>query len=285
MDDVAVLGDLVLTHDMIVEGVHFLSGDPPADVAWKLIAVNLSDLAAKGAEPVGCLLGCGLGGDAGWTEGFVAGLGEALSAFGLPLLGGDTVSVPPGAPRVLGLTALGRSAVAPSRSGARAGDSLLVTGTIGDAGLGLRIARGEIDGPEALLAAYRRPRPLLAEGQRLAPQVNAMMDVSDGLLLDAARMAEASGLALEIDLGAIPLSDAYRASAGDSRETRLVAATAGDDYQLLFATSERPEGAAATPVGRFEEGSGLRLIHDDESVPLPDRLGWLHETSTSKPDT
>ena len=136
LDDAAVLGDLVFTHDMLVEGVHFLSGDPPGDVAWKLLAVNLSDLAAKGAVPVGVLLGYPLS-DEQWDRAFVAGLGEALKHFDVPLLGGDTVR----GPRVLSLTAIGRSAIAPSRSAALAGDALYITGVIGLAGLGLELAK------------------------------------------------------------------------------------------------------------------------------------------------
>lgn len=280
-DDAAVLPmpaaeSLVLTHDMLVEGVHFLPADPPGDVAWKLLAVNLSDLAAKGARPVGVLMGYGLTGDAAWDSAFVAGLGAALAAFAVPLLGGDTVAQPPGDSRVLGLTALGASgAVVPSRGGARAGDSLYVTGTIGDAGAGLAIARGE-QGATDLLAAYRRPQPRLAEGRALARLVHAMMDVSDGLLIDAERMAAASGLAVEIDLATIPLSDALRARGAD-RPARLAAATAGDDYELLFAL---PPGmlppVAATRVGRFGVGAGLTLVDGDAALPLPARLGYLH---------
>ena len=280
-DDAAVLPmpiaeSLVLTHDMLVEGVHFLPTDPPGDVAWKLLAVNLSDLAAKGARPVGVLMGYGLTGDAAWDSAFVAGLGETLAAFGVPLLGGDTVAQPLGDSRVLGLTALGASGVAvPSRSGARAGDSLYVTGTIGDAGAGLAIARGE-HGAADLLAAYRRPQPRLAEGRALAPLVHAMMDVSDGLLIDAERMAAASGLAVEINLATVPLSDALRAR-GDDRTARLAATTAGDDYELLFALPPHtPPPVAATRVGRFATGTGLTLVDSDVRVPLPSRLGYLH---------
>jgi len=280
-DDAAVLAmpaaeSLVLTHDMLVEGVHFLPTDPPGDVAWKLLAVNLSDLAAKGARPVGVLMGYGLTGDAAWDSAFVAGLGAALAAFAVPLLGGDTVAQPPGDSRVLGLTALGASGVAvPSRSGAQAGDSLYVTGTIGDAGAGLAIARGK-DGAADLLAAYRRPQPRLAEGRALAPRVHAMMDVSDGLLIDAERMATASGLAVEIDLAAVPLSDALRAR-GDDRPARLAAATAGDDYELLFALPVGvPPPVPATRVGRFAAGAGLTLVDGDAALPLPARLGYLH---------
>jgi thiamine-monophosphate kinase len=140
-DDAAVLEfggrKLVLTHDMIVEGVHFLAADPPEDVAWKLVAVNLSDLAAKGARPIGALVGYCLSPAADWNDAFVRGLGSALTAFDLALLGGDTVSAPPGAPRAFGLTAIGEAeSAAPSRAGARPGDLLWVSGTIGDAARG-----------------------------------------------------------------------------------------------------------------------------------------------------
>lgn len=271
-DDAALVAGLVVTTDTAVEGVHFLSADPAADVAWKLVAVNLSDLAAKGATPEGVLLNVPLSDDA-WDRGFLAGLAEVLATYGVPLIGGDTVSLPPGAPRVLTCTAFGRDAPAPPRSGARAGDALWVAGVIGDAGAGLAIAqRGE--GPAALLAAYRRPRPLLAEGRLLAPHVHAMMDVSDGLLLDAARMAAASGLAVAIDLAAVPLSPAYRALPDADP---LAAATAGDDYALLFAA---PAGwtppVPATRVGAFASGSGLTLARGGAPVPLPASLGWEH---------
>lgn len=281
-DDAAVLeigGErLVLTHDMIVEGVHFLSHDPPADIGWKLAAVNVSDLAAKGATPRGCLLGYALSGDAEWDAAFAAGLGEALDRFGCPLLGGDTVRLPEGSARSLGLTALGTASHAPSRAGARPGDTLWVGGPVGDAGIGLAIARGTRDGPAELLAAFRRPVPQLALGQALAPRVSAMMDVSDGLLIDAARMAAASGARIAIDLARVPLSEALRAAEGDSRETRLAAASAGDDYMLLAAG--RADLDTVVPgivaIGVIKAGEGLRLIDGGEPVPLPDRLGYEH---------
>jgi thiamine-monophosphate kinase len=261
MDDAAVLGDLVLTHDMIVEGVHFLPDDPPEDVAWKLVAVNLSDLAAKGAEPVGCLLGYTLG-TVEWDAGFVAGLRQVLEAYTMPLLGGDTVRG--NGPRGFGLTAIGRAARAPSRSGAKAGDALYVTGTVGRAGIGLNLLREGRAGPE--VEAYRRPRPRLAEGRALAPLVHAMMDVSDGLLIDAKRMADASGLAVTIDLGAVPV-------VGEPIE----AVTAGDDYELIFAApADLALPVPATPIGHFAAGAGLGLTRRGSAVPLPPSLGWLH---------
>lgn len=274
-DDSARLGDFVLTSDTIVEGVHFLASDPPGDVAWKLLAVNLSDLAAKGAAPEGVMLNHPLS-DCAWDEAFVDGLGAALAAFAVPLLGGDTVSLPPGAPRVLTLTAIGRGAHDPTRGSAQAGDTLWVTGTIGDAGAGLRIAQGA-DGPADLLDAYRRPVPRLSEGRDLAPLVHAMMDVSDGLLIDAARMAAASGLAVTVAIDAVPLSASLRAFAGEDRPARIAAAIAGDDYQLLFAApADWTPPIPATAVGRFLTGAGLTITDGGTPVTLPSRLGFEH---------
>lgn len=289
-DDAAVLearGALVLTHDMIVEGVHFLPTDPPGDVAWKLVAVNLSDLAAKGAAPRGVLLGYPLLGDGAWDAAFADGLAEAVRAMGAPLLGGDTVAYR-GGPRLLSLTAIGDAPPgdAPSRGGARAGDDLWVSGTIGDGGAGLRIASGEA-GPDALLARYRRPTPRVALGRAVAAHASAMMDVSDGLLIDLSRLCAASGVGAAVDLDAVPLSDALRAFAGGTRAARLAAATAGDDYELLFAAPaeaaaalEAAARAAAVPVariGRVEANAGVRLRDAAGPVPLPGRLGYEHE--------
>jgi thiamine-monophosphate kinase len=290
LDDAAVVevgGErLVFTHDMLVEGVHFLPADPPEDVAWKLLAVNLSDLAGKGARPLAVLLGYSLAGAGEWDERFTEGLGRALRAFDIALLGGDTVSVPAGAPRSLGMTAIGTAdSVVPSRSGAASGDILWLTGTIGDAGAGLAIARGR-EGPATLLERYRSPMPRLEAGQRLAPLVTAMMDVSDGLLLDARRMAQASQVVAVIELDRLPLSDAYLDFAGEDREARLAAATAGDDYELLFTAShERAAeilslsdaiGLPISRIGAIQAGSGLSLTDAGQDVPLPGRLGFEH---------
>jgi thiamine-monophosphate kinase len=290
LDDAAVLElggtTLVLTHDMVAEGVHFLASDPPEDVAWKLLAVNLSDLAAKGARPVGVMLGHCLGAEA-WDRAFADGLGRALNAFGIALLGGDTIALPTGSARVLGLTAIGEAkGPVPSRADAQAGDLLWVSGTIGDAGAGLAFARGESDGPAALLERYRNPRPRLEAGQALAPLVSAMMDVSDGLLIDASRMAAASGLRVEIDLGLVPISDALLAFAGRGRSALLAAATAGDDYELLFAAAQNEApailvladrlGLPLSRIGQFAPGEGISLADADGSVPLPERLGYVH---------
>lgn len=285
-DDAAVLpfGDtnLVLTHDMIVEGVHFLQIDPPADIAWKLVAVSMSDLAAKGAVPIGILTGYMLSGSAEWDAAFNRGLGQAIAAFDAPLLGGDTVSVPPGGLRSFGLTAIGRrNGPVPSRSGAQSGDTLWVTGTIGDGGAGLRAARGEL--PSAtLLARYRRPQPRLRAGQALASLVTAMMDVSDGLLIDASRIAEASGLAVHVDLDRVPLSAEYRRLCHDDLHAIVSAATAGDDYELLFAASDLAAIGAerldvqVTRIGYLGAGEGVHLRHGGKAVDHAGPLGWEH---------
>lgn len=270
-DDTGTLAGLVVTGDTMVEGVHFLPDDPPADVAWKLVATNLSDLAAKGALVEAITLNYPLS-DAAWDDAFLRGLAEVTSAYDAPLLGGDTVTLPRGAPRILTVTAFGRDAAAPPRSGAQAGDALWVTGTIGDGGAGLAVARAG-HGDAYLLGRYRRPTPRLAEGRALAPHVHAMMDVSDGLLIDAARMAAASGLSVTLALDAVPLSTPARATG----LTALAAATAGDDYELLFAAPfDWTPPVAATRVGRFAPGSGLSLTQGGASVPLPTSLGYQH---------
>lgn len=266
-DDTAQLdlpaGRLILTTDTMVERVHYRPHDPPDAVGWKLAAVNLSDLAAKGATPVGCLLNYALSGDAAWDGAFLAGLDQALTRFAMPLLGGDTVAMPRGSARSFTLTAIGRAhARTPLRTGARPGDTLWVTGSIGAAGFGA-------DGEPRDLARYLRPSPRLAEGQALAPFATAMMDISDGLLIDAQRMAAASGVLIAIGLTAVPLAlpdlDA------------IAAATAGDDYELLFTL---PRGAEppipATRIGAVAAGVGLSLTSNGVAVPLPADLGYRH---------
>ena len=282
-DDAAVLTiakqSLVLTKDMLAEGVHFLPEDPPADVAWKLVAVNVSDLAAKGATPLACLTGHTLSGDAAWDSAFVQGLGDALSHYGMMLIGGDTISAPGGTPRVLSLTAIGLPSVPvpPSRAGALDGDGLFVTGTIGDGWAGLQLLQAGKTAPRSLIAAYRRPQPRIADGSALAQVAHAMMDVSDGLLIDAARMANASNVAVRIDLAQVPLSDDFAQAFGADQASALSAATGGDDYQLLFAAqSEAHLPVAAHRVGGFSEGSGLTLAWNDIPFDLPEKLGWMH---------
>lgn len=268
-DDVAVIAlggeQLVLTHDMMVEGVHWLPGQDPADVAWKLVATNLSDLAAKGAEPLGVLLGYGLGGG---EERFLAGLAQALAAFDVPLLGGDTVRR--AGPAAHGLTALGRATCVPvpTRGGARPGDALWVTGVLGDAMLGFEALR---DGNAARdTARFARPVPRLAQGRALAPLVGAMMDVSDGLLLDATRMARASGVTLAIDSPACPVP-------ADLPPTRRREALAwGDDYELLFTLpAGRAPPCPATCIGQAQPAGAVPLLLDGACPQGP--LGYEHQ--------
>lgn len=281
LDDAAVveMGDccLVITHDMMAEDVHFRSNANPADVAWKLVASNLSDLAAKGASPIGVLLGFMLGDD-DWDRAFAAGLENVLGHYGVALLGGDTVSNR-GDKRALGLTALGivTNRPVPSRAGAQVGDILYVTGTLGDALAGFELIDAGFDEVGALADAFNRPQPRLAEGQTLAPFVHAMMDISDGLLIDAERMATASRLGIEIDLACIPLSPAYVSYRTDSLESRMQAASWGDDYELLFCAPPNVGiNVEATAVGRVIAGGGLTLYHGDEPVKLPPTLGYQH---------
>ncbi|HET7709946.1 MAG TPA: thiamine-phosphate kinase [Sphingomicrobium sp.] len=286
-DDVALVGDLVLTHDTIAEGVHFLPHDPPESVGWKLVAVNLSDLAGKGAEPIAALLSLTLSGDDEWEIRFLSGVEAACESYGLPLVGGDTVALPPHAPRVLGLTAIGRAGDrTPARSGGRAGDGLWLVGTVGDsaAGLAQLLADRAARGP--LVDIYRRPIPLLDSGRRLASHARAMMDVSDGLLLDARRLAEASGCGAVIDLDSLPLSDPFIVERGSDLPARLFAATGGDDYALLGAfpadfdpalSLSLPSRPTVTRIGSLAApGSPLSLVSGGRTVALPERLGFEH---------
>jgi len=289
MDDAAVLeiGDerLVLTMDTLVEQVHFLSGDPPASIAWKLVATNVSDLAAKGATPAGCLVSYSLSGRDEWDAAFAKGLGEACARFAIPLLGGDTVRAPEGAPRTFSLTALGtaeRDAPIPARRGARAGDGLWVSGCVGDAGIGLRMLLGELASSPVLVERYRRPLPDVALGKALAPMVSAMMDISDGLLIDTSRMAEASGVAIAIAVDQVPMSRERVEAVGDSLDQRLAAVSAGDDYILLFTAAPAAEpmlrqlDSRLVRIGSVSEGKGITLTCDGQSIPLPGRLGYEH---------
>ena len=279
-DDAAVwtppLGrDLVFTHDVLACGVHYLADDPPSDIAWKLLAVNLSDLAAMGATPAGVLLGLAMSAaeDDRWRSDFTAGLGRALAAFGVALWGGDTVT---GLDRaVLGLTAIGH--VAPGqalgRHGARAGDDIWVSGIIGEAGRGLAVARGDEPFDTTLRNRFRRPTPRLALGAALVGAASACIDVSDGLLIDADRVARASGVRLAIALDAAPVSG-----------PALTAVTAGDDYELLFTAAPDADialraAAARTPVtriGTVTAGTGVAALAADGSDVTPARLGWEH---------
>ena len=280
LDDTAVISlgseNLILTHDMMAEGVHWLSNADPADVAWKLVASNLSDLAAKGARPLGVLLGFMLGDDA-WDRAFASGLHSALTHFDVALLGGDTVANR-GDKRALGLTAIGAATCTPARDGARVGDLIYVTGTLGDALAGFELIEAGFDEVGPLANTYNRPEPRLAEGRILAPLVHAMMDISDGLLLDAERMASASAVEIAIDLSRVPLSPSYISYRSDTLESRMQAASWGDDYELLFAAAPDMEIiVAATQVGYVRDGAGLSLYDGERQLALPPSLGYQHQ--------
>ncbi len=266
-DDAAVLevGSemLVLTHDMMVEGVHFLPSQPREDVAWKLVATNLSDLAAKGAAPVGVLLGYMFGED---EDGFSVGLAHVLEHYRVPLLGGDTVSGGP--PQALGVTAIGVAThrPVPSRSGAKPGDGLWVTGRLGAAMLGFEALRDETD---ESTDAFCRPEARLAEGMALAPLVTAMMDISDGLLLDAWRIAQASQVTLAVDGRAVPIAT--------PEHRRLDALRWGDDYELLFTLPAGIEPPVpATRIGAVEPRGFVPMFLDGEPIAHSDGLGFQH---------
>jgi thiamine-monophosphate kinase len=295
-DDAALLDpppgrQLVLAADAMVEGVHFLATDPPQTVGRKLLRVNLSDLAAMGADPLGYLMTTSLprGVEDAWIAGFVAGLAEDQRTFGLPLLGGDTTATP--GPACLSLTILGT--VPPGeallRGGARPGDAVWVSGTIGDGALGLRVLRGELPGDPAgrLARRYRLPEPRLALGRALRRLAHAAMDVSDGLVQDLGHLCRAAGCGAEIEAAAVPLSPEARGLIGRDAARLVLALTGGDDYELLFAAPagaeaeiERRAAAAATPVariGRFVEGPPEVTVRGADGAPLTlARGGWSH---------
>jgi thiamine-monophosphate kinase len=292
MDDAALLDGLVLTHDSMAEGVHFLSVDPPASVGWKLVAVNLSDLAGKGATPAGALLSMPLS-EPDWDNGVLGGIEAACESYGVPLIGGDTIALPPGSPRVYGLTAIGRAGEkTPSRAGGKAGDRLWVAGALGDSAAGLELLRASKNATGVLVDIYRRPIPLLEIGQALAAHATAMMDISDGLLIDLSRLCAASRCGAEVDLDSLPLSRAFIAERGQDRASRIFAATGGDDYALLAAlpadlepvSLSLPKAPTLTCLGRLVAGSGLKLHDRHGDVPLPESLGYEHRGSSSPVD-
>ena len=288
-DDAALLDGLVLTHDSIAEGIHFLATDPPASVGWKLVAVNLSDLAGKGAEPAAALLSLTLS-ESEWDRAVIDGIEAACESYGLALIGGDTIALMPDAPRVYGLTAIGRAGEkTPSRSGGRPGDRLWLAGTVGDSAAGLAQLIDDEDATGPLVDIYRRPVPLLKMGRALADHATAMMDVSDGLLLDLERLCSASGCGASVDFDSLPLSSAFVAERGQDRAARLFAATGGDDYALLAALPEDldalslslPDPPTLTCIGRLVAGGGLSASDREGDVPLPETLGYEHRASVS----
>jgi len=284
-DDAAVFApplgrELVIAADAMVEGVHFLSGTAPDLVARKLLRVNLSDLAAMGAAPFGYLLTVSVPRTAGeaWFERFSAGLAADQAEYGITLLGGDTTETP--GPISLSLTIIGQ--VTPGqalrRSGARAGDELWVTGTIGDGLLGLEAARGKLPDPDGyLVGRYNLPSPRL--GLPLWGLATAAMDVSDGLIQDVGHVCRASGVAALIEADRIPLSAQARAAGPAWWEAAI---TGGDDYELILAIPAGHEaaiqaiGVPATRIGRFTAGAGVQVI-DGTGAPIAlSRHGWSH---------
>lgn len=273
-DDVALFGDIILTHDQMVEGVHFFATADPADVAWKLVARNLSDLAAKGAEPLGALLGYSLS-DAAWDARFADGLAAAFAEMGGTLWGGDTSRAPASAHgrvgmRSFGMTMVGRAShlPIPARSGAQVGDALWLAGSIGGAHAGFVALTDDPDATGAGVDAFLRPRPLLAAGRAIAPLAHAMMDVSDGLLLDAQRMALASGICVNIWRAALPL---HPAAVDADAAMRW-----GDDYALLFALpADVAPPVSAQRIGEILPQSDAALCLDGQPV-APGNLGWEH---------
>jgi thiamine-monophosphate kinase len=277
--------DLVVTTDAIVEGVHFLSEDPPDTVARKALRVNLSDLAAKGATPAGFLLTLAVR-DAGdrWLAPFARALDEDAIAFQCPLLGGDTVSTP--GPLMISITALGR--VPPGemdrRSRAEPGDRVVVSGTIGDAALGLAVLGGRVavDDPaarEALIGRYRVPQPRVTLADAVRDHARAAMDVSDGLAGDLAKLCAASGVSAVIDATSVPFSPAARELIAQGKTNFETAVSGGDDYEILctipedrfeaFAQAAGRAGIAVTSIGavvagktapRWLDGEGQEIV-------------------------
>lgn len=256
-DDAAALRvgagrELIVTADALVEGVHFLSGDPPDLIARKMLRVNLSDLAAKGATPTVYLMTLALAPavDEAWIASFARGLAQDQDEFGISLAGGDTTATP--GPTTLSVTAMGEVAQGQAlrRNGAGAGDGVWVSGTIGDGALGLIAARGESLGVDADAAAsladrYRLPRPRTTLGPRLVGVAHAAMDVSDGLVGDLGHICEASGLGAEIEAARVPLSAAAQAVLAHAPGRLREILTGGDDYEILFAAPASRDGALA----------------------------------------
>ena len=297
-DDGAILSapdgwEIAATKDMLVEGVHFLPGDLPRDLARKMLRVNLSDLASMGAMPWVYLLSFALPKrcDDGWLAAFAEGLAMDQREYAFSLAGGDSVST--SGPIVLDAVLLGlvEQGRALRRTGAGVGEDLWLSGTLGDGALGLLAAQGALPGldhrdQEALVQRYRLPQPRIALGRRLVGLATAAMDVSDGLAADAAKLASASGLALEIDTPAILLSDAAVEAVAQDADLFERVLTGGDDYELLFTApvEKRNEINALSQeldvplarVGRALTGEAVRLL-DKDGVPLSlAQAGWVH---------
>jgi thiamine-monophosphate kinase len=295
-DDAAILApsgdDIVVTTDAIVEGVHFLPDDPPDTVARKALRVNLSDLAAKGASCAGFVLTLALrnAGDA-WLTAFARGLGEDARLFACPLLGGDTVSTP--GPLTVSITAFGRVPVGKMvhRSGARPGDRVMVTGTIGDAALGLAMLKGTLAADAAagamLIQRYRVPQPRNTLAIAVRGHASAAMDVSDGLAGDLAKLCAASGISAVIDTPGIPKSDAASELLARGAVGIEALISGGDDYEILctvaeaqvaaFADEARRAGVSVSAIGRVTAGNNPPVFLDGQGKEIRlSRLSYSH---------
>ena len=284
---------LVVTKDLMVAGVHYPEGEEPSHLARRLLRVNLSDLAAMGARATAYALGLALPEDVGdaWVEAFAAGLAHDQEAYGVALIGGDTVAAK--GPAVLSLTAFGTVAgdACLTRSGAGEGDDIYVSGTVGDATLGLRAVHGELAAlaaPDraALAARFRLPEPRLALGTALVGVATCAIDISDGLVADLSHLCEESGVAARITVDAVPLSEpARRALAGgESAIADLV--TGGDDYELLFCATPSERDAMevlghrldlpVTRIGTIERGQSVTVVGIDGQPLALERAGYQH---------
>jgi thiamine-monophosphate kinase len=287
--------DLVLTTDALVAGVHFRQDDPPDLVARKMLRVNLSDLAGKGAKPVGYLMTTAFDAsvDEAWLAAFVRGLAEDQATFQIGLMGGDTVATP--GPISLSLTALGILPVgtAPRRGDAKAGDRILVSGTLGDAAFGLRLLQGTswpLSDPvrQYLIGRYRLPEPRLALGQALrqSGSVHAMMDVSDGLVADLGHICAASGLGARVRAQAAPVSSAGASILAFAPDLLSLVLAHGDDYELLLTAPEAEVdrlvglagqvGVDLVEIGEMSPGSGVAVLDRDGHALDLGRGGFRH---------
>jgi thiamine-monophosphate kinase len=288
-DDCAYLSlppdeELVLKADAVVAGVHFLADAAPGHVAQKALRVNLSDLAAKGARPLGYLQTMALprGIDDAWIEAYAAGLAADQARYAVPLLGGDITATD--GPLSISITMLGAvpRGQAPLRSGARPGDRVFVTGTIGDALLGLAVHRGAyapapVEDRAFLVDRYDLPQPRLQEGRALLGIAKASADISDGLVADFDHIADASVVGIEIDAVRVPLSPAARRAVAADAVWLPRLLTAGDDYEIAFtATADPPLAANATEIGRVVAGQGV-VVRDASGRPIAfDKIGYTH---------
>jgi thiamine-monophosphate kinase len=288
--------DLVLTTDGVIAGVHFLPDDPPRDIGRKALRMNLSDLAAKGAKPVGFLLSLALptGTDQAWIAGFAAGLGEDIARYDCPLLGGDTDHTP--GPLSASIAAFGTvpHGKMVRRSTAKAGHAVVVTGTIGDAALGVKLRRDHSLGKsrrftKAMTAHLERryllPEPRNALAEAVLLHASAAMDVSDGLAGDLAKLCRASSVAADIDVAGVPLSEAAQAALTADPTLIETLMTGGDDYEILLTLAPdklpalRAAAAAAevavTEIGRMHKGESARFIRDGQALAFA-RAAYSH---------